>query len=102
MMTQRTRATVSGNALLPLAEQRAEERKHVRAEKQTPCGCGWCNTRKQLVEALPEFEKYAPQETEPNWRGCLLSLVWWLIWSRWLAEGRGKGCASRSTSLGRL
>lgn len=25
-----------------------------------------CNTRKQLLEALPEFEKYLPKETEPS------------------------------------
>lgn len=53
------------NALLPLAEQRAEARK-VRQELENKLHAvvAGCNTRKQLVEALPEFEKYAPKETE--------------------------------------
>ena len=52
------------NALLPLAEQGAEAR-GVRRELEDKLHAvvAGCNTRKQLVEALPEFEKYAPQET---------------------------------------
>lgn len=51
------------NALLSLAEQRAEARK-VRRELKNKLHAvvAGCNTRKQLIEALPEFEKYAPQE----------------------------------------
>ena len=52
------------NALLPLAEQRAEAKKARRElENKLHAVVAGCNTRKQLVEALPEFEKYAPQET---------------------------------------
>jgi hypothetical protein len=51
------------NALLPLAEQRAEAKKARRElENKLHAVVAGCNTRKQLVEALPEFEKYAPQE----------------------------------------
>lgn len=52
------------NALLPLAEQRAEANRARRElENKLEAVVAGCNTRKQLVEALPEFEKYAPQET---------------------------------------
>jgi len=52
------------NALLPLAEQRAEARTtRQELENKLHAVVAGCNTRKQLVEALPEFEKYAPQET---------------------------------------
>ena len=51
------------NALLPLAEQRAEAlRARQELEDKLHAVVAGCNTRKQLVEALPEFEKYAPQE----------------------------------------
>ena len=51
-------------ALRPLAEQRAEARRARRELKdKLHVVVAGCNTRKQLVEALPEFEKYAPQET---------------------------------------
>ena len=51
------------NALLSLAEQRAEARRARRELKdKLHAVVAGCNTRKQLIEALPEFEKYAPQE----------------------------------------
>ena len=53
------------NALLPLAEQRAEARTtRQELHRKLEAVVAGCNTRKQLVEALPEFEKYAPKETE--------------------------------------
>ena len=51
------------NALLSLAEQKAEARRARRELKdKLHAVVAGCNTRKQLIEALPEFEKYAPQE----------------------------------------
>lgn len=51
------------DALRPLAEQRAEARRARRElEDKLHAVVAGCNTRKQLIEALPEFEKYAPQE----------------------------------------
>ena len=51
------------NALRPLAEQRAEARTtRQELHRKLEAVVAGCNTRKQLIEALPEFEKYAPQE----------------------------------------
>lgn len=51
------------NALRPLAEQRAEAMNARRELKdKLHAVVAGCNTRKQLIEALPEFEKYAPEE----------------------------------------
>ena len=51
------------DALRPLAEQKAEARRARRElEDKLHVVVAGCNTRKQLVEALLEFEKYAPQE----------------------------------------
>ena len=51
------------NALLHLAEQRAEARTtRQELHRKLEAVVAGCNTRKQLIEALPEFEKYAPQE----------------------------------------
>ena len=51
------------DALRPLAEQKAEARRARRElEDKLHAVVAGCNTRKQLIEALPEFEKYAPQE----------------------------------------
>ena len=51
------------DALRPLAEQRAEARRARRElEDKLHAVVAGCNTRKQLAEALPEFEKYALQE----------------------------------------
>lgn len=51
------------NALRPLVEQRAEARTtRQELHRKLEAVVAGCNTRKQLIEALPEFEKYAPQE----------------------------------------
>ena len=78
------------NALLPLAEQRAEAKKARRElENKLHAVVAGCNTRKQLVEALPEFEKYAPQETaKPAGLPAVSGVVADLVAAGWPKGGK--------------